>query len=302
MKQVGERSVKTHPLLLERARRLKAREIQLQKDKEYLYESEGLRRDVQRTLRSNPKLVRYFFDHFPDPFARLGQVSKFLEKVSQKKLKRVFYRYVRYVGRFGVTLRIKSGTRRVFQETLCPWGQKFHVAVEPEGFKPAIPNSDVDLPDEYLFECSALKVTKRLQPHIDSGAAKMVEVEDSTWSSALSQLERFAYHPEGITFILHKSAIPYVYCLIGESVSVKVWREMYPVIKELRKSLYGREIAGRPPDLKRQRAIIKSFRESGPDKVKAIDKRSVDTGKNPTPNPTSPIVYYSNLKRKLKTK
>ncbi len=292
MSHAWQRELQRHPLLVELQRRKAVRRKELEADKEYLYEWERLRQDVKRAIKRSPKTVRLFFDRFSESRSDLAQVHEFLETVGDETLNQFFCRYIRFVSRFRVEIGLERGKTKIHREIIPPLGSKFHLVLGREGFEPFVSNSDEDVPNEYLFERSDLVVPERLEHEIKSGTAKMVQIEDHKWVSTLGQLERFAYHPEGITLILHQAELPYLYCMIGENVSVRVWRDMYPVIKALRKKHYGREKAGRPPDLKRQKEVIKTFALPGPDKVKAIEKARTD-------NPNSSIVYHSKLKRKL---
>jgi hypothetical protein len=134
----------------------------------------------------------------------------------------------------------------------------------------------------YSFESERINIPPAVQEQITSGKVKFVEFEDESWSSALNELEHFAYYPEGLTFVLHQAEQPYLLCLIGEKVSDKLWRQASPVKTALLKKSLGRGTAGRRRDPKRLRESIKIRQRGGPLKGKITQndklKKPIESG------------------------
>ena len=123
-------------------------------------------------------------------------------------------------------------------------------------------------------------VSSRLQELIDDGVANFVLVEDDLAQASLSQLECFAYHPDRITFIVHKAEQTYVHWLLGENVPKELFQKAAAVMTELQREHYSRGKAGRPPDLARQQKAFQLLREAGPMKGKAASLSQGNTAKD----------------------
>jgi hypothetical protein len=111
-------------------------------------------------------------------------------------------------------------------------------------------------------------------------------------SSVLTEIEAFAYHAEGLTFILHSAEQPYMVCLIGEKTSSETWRTAERTLHALQRQYYGRVNAGKPPDRKQILKVATALRKPGPSKEKAINLGKTD-------NPWTSQSAFSHLKNKL---
>jgi hypothetical protein len=151
-----------------------------------------------------------------------------------------------------------------------PWGKKFHVKLAKDNFLPARPYQGTDEPYDYFYESDGLDVSAALRDQIESGIAKFVRIEDKTSDSVLSKLERFAYFPEGITFVLHAAEQPYLLCLIGEQVTDETWRKAHKVVSALLREHFDRGKAGRPPKIGKMKKGIMLRNLPGPLKEKAF--------------------------------
>jgi hypothetical protein len=101
--------------------------------------------------------------------------------------------------------------------------------------------------------------------------AKFLQIEDEDWSSALSEIERLAYEPNGITFIVHNARYPYLFVLLGEALRLEDLRQLLPVIEKLRNKYQGRVNRGRPANAKVLAADLKTLSEPTSMKQKAIE-------------------------------
>lgn len=108
----------------------------------------------------------------------------------------------------------------------------------------------------------------------------------------LTEIESFAYHAEGLTFVLHHAEQPYIICLIGEKADSKIWRAAGSAVRGLQRGYYGRVNAGRPADIRQILKISAALRDPGLSKAKAIE-----VGK--TENPWTSQSIFSSQKRKL---
>ena len=89
-----------------------------------------------------------------------------------------------------------------------------------------------------------------LKKMMDSGRANYVEVHDRSGTSALNDLERIAYNPNKLTFIIHNpgSKMPCIFLLLGERTECrKDLRKAEKIINALQRKLYGRVKSGKPP-------------------------------------------------------
>jgi hypothetical protein len=213
------RELRRHPMVIEMERRMRTRRRGLEKDPQFLLETERLQSQFENALGQYPKSLGEFFRQFSYPIgARLGRLENFFTSPDNEPLKALLKRYVKYVARFGVVFRLRKGRPHFPWELQVPWGSKFHVRLVNEHFEPATGYPGGDAPYEDFFESERLEVLPVLQKHIASGKAKFVRIDDESLSSVLSKLEDFAYYAEGLTFVLHNAQQPYLLCLIGEKV------------------------------------------------------------------------------------
>jgi hypothetical protein len=143
------------------------------------------------------------------------------------------------------------------------------------------------------FESKELAVPPQIQTLIESGEAKLVRIDDSSGCSVLNDIESFAYHPEGITLVLHNAERPYLLCLYGEKVSKQLLDHAGKAISAFQREHYERGKGGRPVNLERRKKARELLKQPGSMKDKAAQ---VDT----TENISSSQSYISNLKKKTK--
>jgi hypothetical protein len=236
--------------LVELDRRTSGKKRKLQQDSEFVSEDIWLKENLKESISQYPKLRKFFRDYY-DVVEKHRSISQRLRTFSKnKEVKSLIQRYIRFATRFGVLLRLtKSGHLK--HEYVIPWGTKFHVRIVDGHFEPAAGGLDMNTPLEYDFESPGLSVGKKLQNQIDSGVGKVVLIEEDEPTSLLSSLESFAYHADGLTYVLHEGAQSYLLCLVGEKVTTNVWRRAGKTVSEFLRENFNRGKAGRPKDLKR---------------------------------------------------
>lgn len=267
-----------HPKLVELKRRLSLKKRELKNDKEFVIETAKLRNALEAALLKYPKPAATFFRDFSDPTGmHRSKAREFLDGLRSRKLKLLLGRYLRYVARFGVVLRLKRGRPRFEEEYVIPWGIRFHVRLTEDHFEPVdgYPG-DEDTPFEYFFESDKVETWPTLSKQMSLGRAKFVQIEDSERASIISRLEDFAYYPEGLTFIFHNADQPYLFCLVGEKVTNEIWRDASRVVSSFLRTHFNRGKAGRPRNLTRFRKEIMNRKKPGPLKAKLPGKEGTE--------------------------
>jgi hypothetical protein len=278
-----QRELAAHPKIVEQKRRLIARKRELDTDEQFIIEEARLQGEFEKFFAKYPKPLKEFFRQFSSFYGfRLGQIKQFLDSLSDERLRRLLNRYIAFVSRFGVQFKFHERQPRFRRDVLIPYGSKFHVRMVKRHFEPGQGSIDQDAQFGDSFESERINIPPAVQEQITSGKVKFVEFEDESWSSALNELEHFAYYPEGLTFVLHQAEQPYLLCLIGEKVSDKLWRQASPVKTALLKKSLGRGTAGRRRDPKRLRESIKIRQRGGPLKGKITQndklKKPIESG------------------------
>jgi hypothetical protein len=229
----------------------------LSNSKPFLIETKKLMKSLEDSLVRWPDYLKAFFRQFGYPTGRLKTIRRFLTKAPDQKTKEAIKTYLRYVARFGVLLRLRKGTPKFKPTLLVPWGSTFRVRIKKGQFLPVAPYPGGDEPYVYFFESDPRSAPQHFQKLIKSGAAKYVELDDKDDSSLFARLESFAYHPEGITFVVHRAEQPYLFCLIGESVTNEIWRDTSKAVSAFHRALLGKGNAGRPPNIKRLKLTLR---------------------------------------------
>lgn len=235
---------------------------ELNNSKLFLIETEKLTKSLEESLARWPDYMKAFFRQFGYPTGRLKAVRRVLAKAPDKKTREAINEYLRYVARFGVLLRLRKGTLKFKPNLLVPWGSTFHVRIKQGQFLPTVPYPGGDEPYVYFFESDPTSAPQHFQGLIKAGVAKYVELDDEDDSSLFTRLESFAYHPEGITFVIHRAEQPYVFCLIGERVANEIWRNASKAVGAFQRADVGKGNAGRPADIKRLKLALR-MRERG---------------------------------------
>jgi hypothetical protein len=243
----------------------------LNRSKPFLVETEKLTRLLENALTRQPEYVRAFFRLFGYPTGRPKAIRTFLSKAPDERTRNVLRTYPGYVARFGVVLKLRYKSPRFRAYPLPLWGSTFHVRIRGGKLLPVLPYPGGDEPYVYFFESNPEGAPAFFQQLIKSGAGKLVEIDDEDGSSILTRLEVFAYAPDVITFVVHQAEQPYLFCLIGGSITNDIWRDAGKVVTAFQKKLAGRGKAGRPPDIKRLKTTHRLLRKKGPKKNVAVD-------------------------------
>jgi len=246
------------------------RRLELKRDKDYIYMSEGLKTALKRFRKERPVLVDAFFKNFGffTP-AKLKSSQEFLSRIKDANIRQFFLRYLNFAARFGAVWKLKRRSGLVDNVTV-PWGSKFLGRIANGKLLPTVPYS----PDDaaiHLFEKPDLKALPQLERAIHEGRCAYVELEDTDGSSLLSQLEAFAYNQGVISFVMHRAEQPYILCFVGENVKPSAWRGAGKIVQELRKEYFRRVDAGRPPNMEKFQRAMKLRDSSSTPKQAALD-------------------------------
>lgn len=259
---------KPRVIALERAR--KRRHQELTTDPMFVQGTDALTRQLERAYAQNPRVITDFFHKFSWPSAsKLKSVNAFLRNIQNTALKKTLWQYVQYANRFRVVFPFQKHSPHFKVLELLPAGAKFHVKIVKGQLTPTRPAYDEE-PVDSSFESEETEVPKQLDKAIKRGQAKFVCIDDKEGSSCLSVIEHVTYFPEGITFVLHNAEQPYVLCLIGEKISVELWRQLSKTVTAIFRMKFGRGKAGRPKDLKKLKQAKKLLKKAGPLKEKAF--------------------------------
>ncbi len=255
-------------IALDKARRLRHRE--LSEDPLFVQKTDTLKRKLEKAYTQDLELVTDFFREFSWPVApKLKRLNAFLRNTRDTDLRKTLRQYARYANRFRVIFVLRKRPPHFNMVELLPSGAKFHVRIVKGQLVPCNPAYD-DAPIDSSFESEKVKVPQALDRAISRRQAKFVRIDDKDGSSCLSALEYVAYFPEGITFILHNAEQPYLVCLVGEKVSVELWRKLSTTVTAMFRKNFGRGKAGRPKDLQKLRKAKQLLKRHGPLKGKAF--------------------------------
>jgi hypothetical protein len=250
-----------------------ARQKALEADPIFDHETERLRTEIQTAHSYNPQAIESFFERFPLPlFFHLEQARAFMKTLAPG-IQVVLEKYIRYSSRFGVYFVCR---KQQFEVRYLPTnGWKFHVKQVDGHLEPLHPAPQDDDVAEY-FESQELKVPPQIQRLIDSHQAKYVRIDDSSGCSVLNDLESFAYHPEGITLVLHGAERPYLLCLYGEKVSKELLDRAGTAVSAFQREHYERGKGGRPANLARRKKVRELLKQPGSIKDKAAQVETTE--------------------------
>jgi len=274
------KELRDHPILAEYRRRRLATILSLRRDSQFQDETFAVRSVLEQALEFNPDSVRDFFERFPGPtvFA-LRSVLTYVRRQEVPGLRRALVQYVKYAHRFGSYFALaKRGARFVLRQHVRI-GAKFHVRLRKQHLEP-ISRSPTDIPDVEFFESKSLNVPQKLQKLIDADKARYVLVEDASFDSVLNEFEDFAYTPDGITFIVHKSLTPYIFCMIGERFTKPMLREAGTALSALQREYFERGKGGRRRNRARHGNAMRVASTPGRIKEDADRIRKGDTAKD----------------------
>jgi hypothetical protein len=183
----------------------------------------------------------------------------------------------RFCTRFGVTVDRRIIKNQVTFKVSMPSadaGFNFHVQVNARGqirplqWEETDEGNDRESEDDYRVPLHAdgRPLLMKVRGPVDDLEAKFLLIEDKYFRSTLSEIEKLAYHPSGVTVILHKGHQDYLFFLMGENVRAGKVRDLLPVLTEFQQEFFEREGRGRG---RRQVAEIRSARgKEGPKKIK----------------------------------
>ena len=262
----------------------------LARDKEFVRWTMKLRRRLERAFASDPETVRQFFRSYSSPTgSRRLKIKAYLRGIEKEEVRVTLRSYAEYFARFRVRMYFRKKSPHFRTQLLLPWSNKFHAKILNGHLHPC---TDRGGPYIDQFETDKLEVPSPLEELIETGGAKFFRIDDKDGSSVLTEIEAFAYHAEGLTFILHRAEIPYLICLIGEKTSSKTWRAAERTLHVLQREYYSRVNAGVPADIKQILKVAAAARKSGSSKDKAITIGKTD-------NPWSNQSAFSRQKTKI---
>lgn len=283
------------PRVVELNATLQKKREALERDKYFVIEKAKIIGALERAYARQPQSIRDFFRHYrnPSPQKWVG-IRGFLTNSRDTKLRRTLRRYVSFSARFGLILNLREKQEHHFEEhLLVPWASIFHVILKQNRFY-AVGRHDSE---ERLvrFEAKGLEIPGVLQAQINEEVARFLQIEDKTHTSVLSDIEQFAYHSEGVTFVLHRAEQPYLYLLVGEKTTNKVLRKAARVVIAFQRDLFKREKAGRPPSTDSMKKGITARQSGRPLKEEAANMAG-ETAKDVA----AKQVFLSRLGSKLK--
>lgn len=243
------------------------RRAQLENDGVFVRDTEALQEGFEAAYLSKRQTVDSFLSQFrlPSPFHK-ARVQRFLG-ATPPKMAALLRKYVRYASRFEVYFlrRQNSFDWRVMPE----FGWKFRVnqrngRLEATGHVP-----EDSSPTDY-FEAPTLQIPAAFQALIDAKAAKFLQIDDVEGASVLNDIENFGYHSDGISFIVHNGAHPYLYCLVGEKATKALWDKAGKSITAFQRQ-FGRGRGGRPTtNVGLRKTIHEALKQPGRKKEKAV--------------------------------
>jgi hypothetical protein len=243
------------------------RRAQLEADAVFVRETEELQEGFEAAYLSKPSTVDSFLNQFrlPSPF-HTPKLRRFMDALPSK-MSALFKRYVQYSSRSNVYFVRK---RNSFEWRLMPeFGWKFRVN-QSNGRLEAGAHVPEGSPASDYFEAPNLQIPQAFQTLIDGKEAKFVQIDDVSGASVLDDIENFAYHSDGLTFIVHNAAHPYLFCLVGEKATKALWDKAGKGITAFQRQ-FGRGKGGRPTTtVGLKKTIREALKQPGRKKEKAV--------------------------------
>jgi hypothetical protein len=208
---------------------------------------------LQAALDNDPESVRKFFKLFPfiSPDDQ-QRISLFIKKVNDASIRRSLREYVQFALRFHVRFILESKAPFFRVESVRLAGVKFRGTVENGLLLPITESLPADIAD---FQDTNLKIPAGSESLFESGKAKLFVIDDPSGDSLLADIEDVSYHDEAIVFVLHHCGPerqPFLFCLVGESVSYDDWKKAAQVKTRFQQEQYGTGTRGRLPDLEKR--------------------------------------------------
>jgi hypothetical protein len=213
-----------------------------------------------------PEAIKGFFKQFGIPtLKRLPAINKYLESVSED-VRDALLAYAKYVDRFQHHLRFSTRKPHFQPNPLAPEGFHFklrfarrklpsvpHISTSKKGKTNPSQPADISVSEIERFESKLENIPNELRPFVEAKVIKFVEIDDDCGSSVLSVVERIAYHPNGITVVIHNALHPYLFCLVGEMMTDAQWKKAYAAVSAILRQQYSRSKPGRRRDTKKMK-------------------------------------------------
>lgn len=261
-----------------------ARLRSLEDDKEYVLQSDDIKRRLEQAYGTHPKDVTAFFGSFsfPSPFAA-RKINMMLNSINDEKVRRSLKDYAHFANQFGVQFRLSTNTNPPTFRTVVqtPDGEKFHVKIVGDHLEPGNPDPTVPI-DSFseLFPAPKLKILGEAQALVDKGEATFTQIDDGPKYSILKDLEMFAYKDDGVAFFIHNNEGQlYLGCIFGEKMTKQQLHDMGPTVTEFQRKYFDRTAGGRPPDMDRLKKTLEIDKKPISNKAKAIELAEGDEKK-----------------------
>jgi hypothetical protein len=270
----------------------------LQKDAVFLIENARIETELKELAMNHPAIFVKFFNRFSYLSLLIrDDFEKFVSETWSNRAKEILQDYANYSRRFRVWLTRRSdGSFRVVPNG--PFNSKFRIDIVGGQSQPADPEkSGVPVIFDELYADNNLRVpTLHSEEILATGRAKFVQVEDKSGRTVLHDIEAIAYDPQAVTFILHKSNRDYLFCLVGENVTIEgTWKAAGAAVNSLQAQLYGRRKAGRPRKIEKLKKAIDLRQRGGSTSQKEKAFNLEPDAKNLASNQA----YFSRLNRTL---
>jgi Raf kinase inhibitor-like YbhB/YbcL family protein len=246
-------------------RRDDARLRDLESDKDYVYQSDGIKRRLEEAYNARPKEV------MPSAFAA-GKIREFMKTLDDDAVRVSLEEYVKFANRFRVQFRLRTNPLRFKTLLQTAYGEKFHVKIVGDHFEPGKPapvSEDESFRD--FFRADNLKILDEAQELVDKGKATFTQIDDGPGYSLLKDLEMFAYKDDGVAFFVHNAEQPYLGCIFGEKITKQLLHDMGKTVTEFQKKHFFRTSGGRPPDMERVKKTLEVDKEPISNKAKAAE-------------------------------
>jgi hypothetical protein len=242
---------------------------------EFVWETFKLKSRLGQAFEANPDVVREFFrPTFNVTLLDSQQLKSRIESVGDKEFRRLLWRYVEYAIRYGVLFQLfpRSPYFRVIEGSQGVVDDRFHVVIRDGVFEPISPPRPDDAFAEG-FESDVKATPPELERLVRDGVektkdgkksveqvAKYVLIDDEDSFSLLRQMFYFAQSPNYVTVFRYNSVPSHTLFLVGQNVALSdVWPRLRKVITADQRTAAKRDQRGKPADLRRVHAMLKTI-------------------------------------------
>lgn len=249
----------------------------LNKDKEFVVQTDDRRRELNGAYAQDPAAVEAFFNRhsLTSTFAE-PRIHSYLATIPDHTLRRALENYVRYANRFRVQFRLRTNPLDFKVLPWIPFGKKFHVKVVEDHLEGAGKTGQSDDSFAASFSTDAVNVPRAIQELIDADKATFVRVDDYGEYSILKDLESFAYKDDGVVIIHHQAEQPYFVVIFGEKMSKEVLADLGKSVSEFQQQHFFRARGGRPANISRLKKRLEVDAKPLSNKAKAADLAETD--------------------------